>query len=337
MKESEIRPEALFNQFLVLAEQDAERLFGGVRYDRINCPACDLGDTLFVFRKLGFDYETCRSCETLFANPRPGPDAFRRYYREAPSIKFWATHFYEQTETARRERIFAPRAHNVLEKIRKCQSRPSGATGIGWVGDIGSGYGVFCEEIRKVAPEVMVFAIEPSPELARICQRKGLAVVPKFVEDAVLNDLPVRPKEHGTFTSFELLEHVQNPLRFLNSCRNLLSPGDLFIFTTLNGLGLDILVLWEKSKSVHPPHHINFFNPLSIKVLLERAGFQLLEVSTPGKLDVDILESSLGNILSDRFWSSFLKQLGQDGREDFQQFVANHNLSSHMMVVAQCR
>ena len=60
--------------------------------------------------------------------------------------------------------------------------------------------------------------------------------------------------------------------------------------TTLNGRGFDILLLWNKSKSIAPPLHLNFFNPGSIRILLEKIGFQILEISTPGKLDWDIVE-----------------------------------------------
>ena len=336
MKESDIRPAAVFDQFLALAERDTKLYFGNVPFARITCPACDLDDSTFAFHKHGFNYETCRSCETLFVNPRPGLDAFRRYYREAPSIKFWATNCYEPTEAARRERIVTPLARAVLEKIRKYLAG-AGTAERGWIADIGAGHGVFCEEMRKIAPQTKILAIEPSFELSGICQKKGLAVVSTFLEDTARADLPIGPGERGTLTSFELLEHVQNPYAFLESCRHILQPGELFIFTTLNGLGLDIQVLWEKSKSVHPPHHINFFNPGSIKTLLERTGFQALEISTPGKLDVSILENSLGKIPADRFWANFLGQLGEDGKERFQQFLADHGLSSHMMVVAQCR
>lgn len=336
MKESEIRPGALFDQFLALAECDTKLYFGDVPFSRVTCPACDRDDSALAFRKHGFSYETCRSCETLYVNPRPGRDAFKRYYREAPSIRFWAANCYKQTEAARRERIVAPLARAVLEKIGKYSSDVE-TTKRGWIADIGAGYGVFGEEMRKIAPKTTVLAIEPSPELSSICREKGLTTVTMFLEEAVRADLPIGPGERGTLTSFELIEHVQNPHAFLESCRHILQPGELFIFTTLNGLGLDIQVLWEKSKSVHPPHHINFFNPRSIKTLLERAGFHLLEVSTPGKLDVSILENSLDKIFSDRFWSNFLKQLGEEGKDRFQQFLADHSLSSHMMVVAQCR
>lgn len=336
MKESEIRPEAIFDQFLVLAEQDAMYYFNGTPFNPIHCPACDCDDSAVAFRKHGFQYETCGSCGTLFVNPRPGPDAFRRYYREAPSIRFWATDFYERTEAARRESIFVPRARVVLEKIKKYLAN-DGMTDVGWIADIGAGYGVFCEEIGKIASKAKIVAIEPSPELALVCERKGLTVVPKFLEDATRADLPVGQEKRGTLTSFELLEHVQDPKAFLKVCRRLLMPDDLFILTTLNGLGLDIQVLWEKSKSVHPPHHVNFFNPGSVKTLLERAGFEALEISTPGKLDVSILENNLDKISTNRFWTNFLEQLGDNGKERFQKFLADHGLSSHMMVVARCR
>ena len=102
-------------------------------------------------------------------------------------------------------------------------------------------------------------------------------------------------------------------------------------------MGMDILALWEKSGGIHPPHHINFFNPKSIQILLERAGFETRKITTPGKLDVEILESSLGEVFPDRFWKYFMKQLNENGKNEFQDFLSKNKLSSHMMVVAQCK
>lgn len=336
MKESEIRPEALFNEFLVLAERDTKFYFSDTPYTRIHCPACDSRDSSLAFHKHGFNYELCPSCDTLFVNPRPSQEIFKRYYREAPSIKFWATNFYKETEEARREHIFRPRAHMVMERILKF-SRGGGESKIGWIADVGAGYGVFCQELQKIAPDgTAIFAIEPSPDLAHVCKSKGFTVLSMFLEEIAMTDLPIGAGTPGVLTSFELIEHVQDPKAFLEACRRLLSPEGLLIITTLNGLGFDIQVLWEKSKSVHPPHHINFFNPASIKTLLRRAGFQPLDVSTPGKLDVNILENSLSKTMQDRFWTNFFKQLGEDGKNQFQQFLVDHGISSHMMVVAQC-
>ena len=38
------------------------------------------------------------------------------------------------------------------------------------------------------------------------------------------------------------------------------NSGDSFIFTTLSGMGADIQTLWEDSKAVSPPMHLNFIN-----------------------------------------------------------------------------
>ena len=45
--------------------------------------------------------------------------------------------------------------------------------------------------------------------------------------------------------------------------------------------------------SVAPPHHINFMSTEGLVILLERAGFEILNIETPGELDVDIVENML--------------------------------------------
>ena len=336
MKESDIRPEELFNNFLKLAEQDSLDYFSDVTFQRISCPACEGNNLKHAFTKQGFDYEICNTCDSLFNNPRPPEEAIRRYFSEAPSIKYWATHFYKETEDARRERIFAPRAQAVVELISKIYPN-KGLEDIKWIGDIGSGFGVFCEEMKKIVPkEVEVLAIEPSPPLAQICKNKGLTVIDTWLEDLQETDFPTTTGSNCILTAYEMIMHIHNPLEFFKTCKQILSPGDLLVFTGLNGMGLDILALWEKSSGVHPPHHINFFNPKSIEILLAKAGFKTYEVTTPGNLDVEILESCLEKLLPTHFWRYFLKQLNESGKIELQEFISKNKLSSHMMVIAQC-
>jgi hypothetical protein len=110
--------------------------------------------------------------------------------------------------------------------------------------------------------------------------------------------------------------------------------GDLFIFTTLSGIGLDIQALWEDSKSVTPPHHLNFINPKAARILLERVGFNALEVRTPGKLDMDILCKEPA-LIKDRFWRTFAVQATDQKKQSMQIYLADNGLSSHMLAVAQ--
>jgi hypothetical protein len=108
----------------------------------------------------------------------------------------------------------------------------------------------------------------------------------------------------------------------------------LFIFTTLSGIGIDIQGLWEDSKSVSPPHHLNFFNPYSVKILTERIGLRVLQATTPGKLDIDILSSNI-DLIKDRFLKTLVKYASDAEKLEWQKIIQDSGLSSHMMICCQ--
>jgi hypothetical protein len=322
MKEEEIRPREIFDEYLRLAQQDTEEYFTKVRLP-LACPACGTtGEP--AFEKQGFAYESCPECLTLFVSPRPPAEAFTKYYTESPSARFWATTFYRETAVARREKLWKPRAKMVLEALTRCDANGHSII------DIGGGFGLFAEEIRALTGR-SVAVIEPGPPLASACRQRGLTVIEKFLEEVASADLPQGPR---AFVSFELLEHLHEPAAFITHIGRLMSSGDLFLFTTLSGTGLDIQVLWQNSKSVSPPHHLNFFNPRSISLLLKRLEFDVIEVKTPGKLDIDILANSR-ELIRDRFWTTFLALTDETTRQRWQSLIADSGWSSHMLAI--CR
>ena len=323
MKEEEIRPESIFNEYLRLAKIDTKVFFGNALRKPIDCPACGIkGEP--VFNKHGFDYELCINCDTLFVSPRPVNDAFIRYYSNAPSTEYWATTFYKATADARREKLWKPKAkliHDMCERF---------GLGNEEVIDIGGGYGIFAEEVFSLFGRKTTI-IEPGIHLAKSCRDRGLNVVEKFLEEVRANDLP---KGRKVFVSFELFEHLHSPEIFLKQLYKLMTPGDLFIFTTLSGTGIDIQGLWEDSKSVSPPHHLNFFNPHSIKILIEKTGLKVLQVTTPGKLDIDILSSNI-NLIKDRFLKTLVKYASDTEKLKWQKLISDSGWSSHMMICCQ--
>jgi hypothetical protein len=323
MKEEEIRPQRIFDEYLRLAREDTATYFEDGERLTVNCPACD-GAGVPAFTKYGFSYEVCPECRTLFVSPRPTAAAFSKYYTESPSSKFWATTFYKETAEARREKLWKPKAR----LIRDTLTRYGG--GLYTIVDIGGGYGLFAEEMRGLCGQAPII-IEPGPHLAEVCRGKSLTVVQKFLEQVEPGDLPSGPK---AFVSFELFEHLCDPSKFLVQLKDLMAPGDLFVFTTLSGSGVDIQALWEDSKSVAPPHHLNFLNPRSIAFLFARLGFENLEVTTPGKLDIDILVNNQA-MIKDRFWSTFVATSSDTEKAKWQDMIALSGWSSHMMAV--CR
>ena len=323
MKENDIRPQNIFQKFLSLSVDDIPTYFSNVELLHQSCPAC--GEQASpVFEKHGFTYERCPGCKTLFVNPRPVKSAFERYYTESPSSKFWADEFYRETALSRRALLWKPKAHQIKQLLDNY------ATGYCSVIDIGGGFGLFAEAFNEITGKLPQI-IEPSPGLAAACREKSLPVIEKFLEDVEDHELPSGQK---CFVSFELIEHLPDPNAFLHQLKHLMKKEDLFIFTTLSGTGVDILALGESSKSVSPPHHLNFFNPWSIELLLTKLGFDCLQVTTPGKLDIDILCNNEA-LIKDPFWRTFLDLATEEHKSVWQHIISETKWSSHMMVV--CR
>ena len=325
MKEEDIRKREIFNRYIELSAIDAENYFSDKSsYININCPACEAENMENSFTKYGFSYCTCQACDTLFVNPRPSLAQFERFYADSPSTSFWVNEFFKPVAEARRMKMFKPRAEFVSDYFQE-------ATNI-TIGDIGGGFGIFLEELNKIRPEFNLIAIEPSLEMVEICREKGLRVIPKMIEAIEGHDT-----SFDVLIAFELFEHLHTPKNFVRKIYNLLKPGGILIFTTLNGLGFDIQILWEKSKSISPPHHLNFFNPRSASKLLENNGFEILEASTPGKLDWDIIEGGMtsGEINPGRLWKSIAKYTSKSDKENLQSWISKSNMSSHMRIIAK--
>jgi len=330
MKEEDIRPQKLFNRYLELARQDVEHFFGDrSRFVKVPCPACTSSRSKLAFEKYGFSYLLCIDCESLYVSPRPEPSLMNIYYREAKSVRFWGTDFFKETAEARQKLIFRNRAKLVGEWLEKTQERLGSPRTLV---DVGSGYGIFLEEITNMDIFDEVVGIDPAPNLVAISRQRGFRIIEKLAEDVSPGEL-----QASFATAFEVLEHLYDPADFLRAVHDILLPGGVLLFTTLTGSGFDIQVLWEDSKSIYPPHHVNLISIEGMRRLVERCRFELAELTTPGELDVDIvcnIAAETPNICLPRFVRQIIHNRREEVRANFQQFLKANNLSSHVRVVA---
>ncbi len=331
MKEHEIRPTELFDEYLRISAADASTYFSSAA-DKAprSCPACGGKTHKPAFTKNGFDFVRCSDCDTLFVTPAPIAEKLSKFYRNSPSQQYWADVFFPAVESARREKIFRPRAE-MIERLLKTQGIEADL-----VVDVGAGAGIMLEELRGAGIGRRHAAIEPSAKLASACRCKGFNVFEGFVEDAVDQDGWVG--KASLVTSFEVIEHVISPVDFIRDLADLLRPGGVVLFTGLCGSGFDIMLLNQYSDSVSPPHHLNFITRAGISALLKSCGLEKLAFLTPGRLDVDIVRNKLQrdpNIIDDGFLRRLILQSDAKTLDAFQQFLADHKLSSHMWVVAR--
>lgn len=327
MKEADIRPKALLDEFFAYMKADAERL-AARRADFVDvpCPGCGGSDAALAFEKDGFPYQECRTCHSLFASPRPSPEALIDYAMNSRAVEFWSTHFYRQTADARRAQIFRPRAGIVAELVK------NGTAGGGTFVDVGAGYGLFLQEIAATGAFTAVRGIEPDRRLAQVCRDEGFDTLETWVEDMAPGTV-----DADFATAFEVLEHTYDPQAFIRACGALLKPGGVLLFTTLSISGFDLLTLWQHSRQISPPQHLNFLSTQGIELLTRRAGLEVVELATPGQLDVDIVRNaSIADPSLDigRFARAIVNG-SDETRRDFQAFLRAHRLSSHVRCIAR--
>ena len=288
-----------------------------------DCPACGNGkEKKFAFWKDDYTYYTCELCNSLYMSPRPSSDALAKLYSRLDAFEA----FYRASGDARLEAIVRPRANEIVRISSRYGVRSSYC-------DIGCGSGAILEEVAALGWFPGILGLEPSETLRHQANDRGLVVWPWPLEDSPLTS------SVDFATAFEVIEHVFSPAKFLCAARKLLCPSGILMFTTLTVDGWDMSELGQYHKSVCPPLHINLMSMAGIDLLVERCGLELLEMTTPGRLDVDILRNTLEekpNISVSNF-AHRIADLPERSRDDFQEFLSANRLSSHVMVVARAR
>jgi SAM-dependent methyltransferase len=330
MKEIDIRPPDLFDRFLELSRGDIDTFFPNkTTFESIACPGCGSQDTEDGFVKHGFRYVVCNKCRSLYCSPRPGRTQLEAFYQHSKAVEFWAKHFYAKTADARRRIMFRPRAQLALKIALEGRDAPTSPSLV----DIGSGYGMLLEEARELKAFGAIVGVEPSEKLAAVCRDRGFTIFGKYAEQ-----LEPEEVQADVATCFEVLEHVYDPRLFLLGIRAGLRSDGRLLLTTLTASGFDIQVLWEHSKSVSPPHHLNFLSIEGMRLLFERCGYRVLKIETPGQLDVDIVANTYRDnqeIRRSRFVEELVLYSDERRKAAFQDFLAAHCLSSHIQMIAE--
>ena len=105
MKESDIRPKNLFEEYLLLSKNDAKN-FDKTTFIKVRCVACGSKNVKDHIKKDGFIYQICVECNSLFCSPRPDVDTLNKFYQNSKSSKFWSEIFLPSVERDRKEKCF---------------------------------------------------------------------------------------------------------------------------------------------------------------------------------------------------------------------------------------
>jgi hypothetical protein len=183
---------------------------------------------------------------------------------------------------------------------------------------------------------VLELEVAPSDLTALLLQSQAIAEVVTSDELTVRQGGPSESRVDAAVL-LESLDRSDDPVRLLEGVARRIGPGGLVFVTALVSTGFDMASLGLGNQYLYPPDRANCFSLDGLSTVLERCGLSLLEVSTPGVLDVQIVQSHLDEDPTLPL-STFERQLLASPSEvtsAFQEFLQEYHLSSFARIVGR--
>lgn len=112
--------------------------------------------------------------------------------------------------------------------------------------------------------------------------------------DVVQGDAHNLPYQQAfdTIVAGELVEHLENPGLFLSSCARALKPGGRLVLSTPNVFTplLSLMYLKNGDRAFNPDHAV-WFCPQTIRAILARCGFSVVQLSFADDLKPEATDS----------------------------------------------
>lgn len=282
------------------------------------CPACGKPNGRFFFTKWGIDYCRCPECKSIFALCEPAAVEAYRENKELTDLRCGENYQKEALklrEDAWGEFIFwlSVRTFRYLRK----------RTGLS-IMDCGNRYrGLAC-------------MLEESGLSGKYILKDSILEKKDF-KDAVLSEGSGGEKESADLILFlDQMQQLTEPKEKILKIKAGLRKGGLLVLSSRAGSGFDIITLRDKNDKIFPYEHVFLPSLKGMEQLLEETGFRVLEVTTPGEMDLNSV-MRVRDSLSDE--DLFIKDLIEDAEpmvlQEFQRFLQKSGRSSYFRIIAR--
>lgn len=244
----------------------------------------------------GNQKSTCKICgnnttkkyENLFDDRHGYPGKFHIY--ECSNCGFMQTS--PQLKQQNLTRIYSthyPRQKINIKALRKAGKNIPSKAELYWKGlwgtchygiqkgekvlDVGSGTGRSLIQIKALGGKA--WGIDPDENSKKIAQKLDLQFYQGFIENC-----PFPKKNFDLITCSQVIEHVPDPLRFLNNCNKFLKPSGRIKLSFPNTGALYRKLWGNKWLHWHTPYHLNHFNKKSFKMLIDKSNLSIKSIKT---------------------------------------------------------
>lgn len=243
-----------------LAELPAEA------WNHVDCGLCGSRERELEFTDGPFSVVTCRSCGLTYVTPRLADAAL---IDEVYNESYWrsdAAKVHGYTDYRADEPLYLRTYRKRLSVVRRHFARP------GRVLDVGCAAGYFLSVMREEGWEVL--GLEPSDAIrARAVERLG----PDAVRAGLLGQVELAAASFDLVTMWDVIEHIPDPVAAVREVRRLLCPGGKLLIETQNVRSRAAKLLGKRWQHYKHAEHIYHFNPDTLRDVLGRGGFRVLE------------------------------------------------------------
>lgn len=214
-------------------------------------------DRLYGTTNKQFRVVKCAECGLIRLHPQPGPSELAEYY---PTDYWYAG---SPTLASRLEEGYR---RFVLQDHVRFVRRALVASGVrGPLVDIGCGGGLFLSQFRDTA----VIGMDNSLQAVRVAWKNKS--VPAVCCDVLR--APLRPESCGVITMFHVVEHLPDPVSFLQAAHGLLQPDGRLVVQVPNADSWQFRLLGKRWNGVDVPRHLFNYRRADLLALLRHCGF----------------------------------------------------------------
>ncbi|MDB3905896.1 class I SAM-dependent methyltransferase [Crocinitomicaceae bacterium] len=220
-----------------------------------NCLICDSQNLVDLQGYESAHLSKCNNCGFVFC-------------KRIPTIQELEEHYKGYGRNDYLSPITIKRYNELLDEFEKYRSTNR-------ILDVGCGIGYFLDEAKKRGWEV--YGTEYTDEAVEICTEKGHSIQK--------GKLDPNNYEEGYFdviTSFEVLEHINNPQEEIQNFHSILRQGGLVYLTTPNFNSMLRYRLKSEYNVICYPEHLSYYTPKTIHRLFKNSGFKKKKIQTTG-------------------------------------------------------
>ena len=233
----------------------------------INCPACLRTDCDYWGNKNGFELYKSKNCGLIFVWPKPNDTThiYSRDYFSGATKGFGYTNYDQDKEPMRK--VFL----RYLKEIEKYLPNK------GRLLDVGAASGYFMNLASTAGWQTS--GVEVSEYAVALAKEKGLSLT-----RGTLENMSPAVGQFQVITLWDVLEHVPNPEEDIKKINKLLEIGGVVAINTPDSSSMGATLLGPRWHLTLSPEHLFLFNKKSLKIILERNGFEVLTVKKIGKI-----------------------------------------------------